>query len=298
MLAALATAAVPTLRPVGVRKTSVPEPDVVAVEIEDHQGNRWTTREPQTEAAATALDRELEVWHQLTTSTVPELPFRVPQLAGRAPGRHGFEVAIHQQMVGTPIDITSLEPLDDLVGAIAHGVATLHTVPAALMKSANLPHFSPEDYRQRRLDEVHRAASTGYVPNQLLARWELALEDPKRWRFIPCLTHGDLVSDYVLTSGGRLQAIISWSEARVADPADDLAWVLSGAPESTALRFLDVYRTATGVEDEHLSFRARLAAELSIARYLLHGATSGQETVISEARDMLADLAEEVQSIG
>lgn len=276
----------------------VPEPAVTAVEIEDHQGNRWSVREPENDTSAAVLDRELEIWHKLSRSTVPELPFRVPELAGRIRGRGGFDIAVHQHMVGTPVDITSLQPRDELVGAIAHALATLHSVPAALLKAADVPHYSPEEYRQRRLDEVHRAASTGFVPNQLLSRWELALEDTKKWRFIPCVTHGDLVSDYVLASGGRLQALISWSETRVADPADDLAWILSGAPESTALRFLEVYRSAADVDDEHLSFRARLAAELSIARYLLHGATAGEDAVVAEARDMLADLAEEVQSIG
>jgi aminoglycoside phosphotransferase (APT) family kinase protein len=72
------------------------------------------------------------------------------------------------------------------------------------------------------------------------------------------LTHSDLAPEHVLVDGdGRLTAVIDWSDARISDPAIDLAgaWLFRDA--SFAERVLDRYR---GPRDPELAIRARYLA--------------------------------------
>lgn len=69
------------------------------------------------------------------------------------------------------------------------------------------------------------------------------------------LTHSDLTPEHVLVDErGHLAAVIDWSDARISDPALDLAgaWLFGGA--GFAGRVLDLYR---GPRDPELALRAR-----------------------------------------
>jgi aminoglycoside phosphotransferase (APT) family kinase protein len=48
------------------------------------------------------------------------------------------------------------------------------------------------------------------------------------------LVHADLGPDHVLEQEGRLSGVIDWSDARVGDPAIDLAWALHATPPNFA----------------------------------------------------------------
>jgi aminoglycoside phosphotransferase (APT) family kinase protein len=63
------------------------------------------------------------------------------------------------------------------------------------------------------------------------------------------LVHGDLGPAHLLSQDGELTGVIDWTDARIGDPALDLAWVLYGAPEP----FAEALATTYGVTDEELS---------------------------------------------
>ena len=59
---------------------------------------------------------------------------------------------------------------------------------------------------------------------------------------------------------------------------------------------LEAYSLArTERADSHLAARATLASELALARWLLYGVRTGDDEVVTDARRMLADLADLVQ---
>jgi hypothetical protein len=85
--------------------------------------------------------------------------------------------------------------------------------------------------------------------------------------------------------------MLEWSEARVADPADDFAWLANGADASALESVLEAYANARRTTpDRDLARRARLAGELSLARWLLHGTTVDDDEVVRDAVAMLTDL--------
>jgi macrolide phosphotransferase len=83
---------------------------------------------------------------------------------------------------------------------------------------------------------------------------------------------------------------------RVADPADDLAWLVAAAPAEATESVLEAYaHHRRDAPDRDLVRRARLSGELALARWLLHGVTTGEEAVVTDAVAMLTDLEASLQ---
>jgi aminoglycoside phosphotransferase (APT) family kinase protein len=90
--------------------------------------------------------------------------------------------------------------------------------------------------------------------------------EPGRWAS-PKLVHGDLGPAHLLcrpTHG--LVAVIDWSDARLGDPATDLAWLLHGLDGRLSGPLLD----RLDVDDPALD-RARLRHQLGPWWEVLHG---------------------------
>jgi macrolide phosphotransferase len=314
VLAALASVAVPGLVPVGARSLGRDgEADVDVAEVRDDQGRAWVVRAPRTPAAAALLEQE---WRFLGTLT-GRLPFAVPLLSGSATLADGSRAGVHRALEGAPVDVPGLEPGPGLAAALGRALAAVHDLPIRLAEEAELPVYTAAEYRDRRMAELDRAAATGHVPPGLLGRWERALEEAGAWRFTPCVVHGDVAAENVLvvpggagdttrdgtgdrtgdgTGGGdrqpgRVSALLGWGQTRVADPADDLAWLVASASEATTESVLEAYaHTRQEAPDHDVLRRARLAGELALARWLLHGVTAGDDKVVADAIGMLADL--------
>lgn len=268
------------------------EYDVAVVTAAD--GTQWEVRAPQTTMAGAALEAEMELLESLALyQEAGVLPFAVPRIAGSALLPEGGRAVVHKHIVGTPLDIEALHPGPGLAADLGRTLAAVHELPASVVEACGLPSYTAEVYRDRRLVELDEAAATGRVPTALLRRWEAALEDVALWRFRPVVVHGDLAAEQVLVAGGRVAAITGWSDARVADPADDLAWLLVAAPPEAVDSIMEAYQLRrTELQDPRLVDRALLVGELALARWLLHGVRQHLPEIVADAEAMLADLDE------
>jgi aminoglycoside phosphotransferase (APT) family kinase protein len=233
------------------------------------------------------MDAECDLIKQLTSW----LPFGLPRAEGSAPPPTGGRAVVHRRLPGRPIRPLELLHRPGLATAYGSAVAAIHDLPVRLIEDAGLPVYSAEEYRFRRLAEVDRAAATGQVPTRLLTRWEHAVEEVGAWRFVPCCVHGDLAGDNVLVEAETVTGIMEWSETRVADPADDLAWLAIGTTEPALDGVLAAYIAARREPpDPSLRRRARLSGEFALARWLLHGVNTDDSAIVDDAVQMLADL--------
>lgn len=287
-LAALACAAVKGLEPVTSRDHAGPGKDDLDVAVvADDVRREWVVRSPRNAAAGARLEAE----GRLLTALAARLPYAVPQVEGSAQLPEGGRAVVHRTLLGAPVDLAVLTPEGPLTAALGHALASLHGIPEELLEDVGLPGYTADEYRLRRLAEVDRAAGSGHVPAALLARWERALEEAGAWRFVPCVVHGDLAPENVLVDGDRVTGILEWAETRIADPADDFAWLASGCAPPTLRAVIGAYTEARRIApDPDLARRARLAAELAVARWLLHGVSTDDATVVEDAVGMLADL--------
>ncbi|MFN8082594.1 MAG: phosphotransferase [Kineosporiaceae bacterium] len=288
-LAALACASVVGLEPVTVRDLDHPDVDIDAALVVDTIDRQWVVRSPRSTAAGARMDAE----SKLVEVLFGWVSFGVPRVAGSAPLPEGGRALVYRAVGGAPLQPAMLTTVPTLASAVGRALATVHDLPTRLVADAGLPVYEAEEYRERRLAEVDRAAATGHVPPSLLSRWEKALEEAGAWRFVPAVVHGDLDGDTLRVEGTQLAGIIDWAQARVADPADDFAW-LANAVDSSA--FESVMATYTlrrrTTPDAALVRRARLAGELSLVRWLLHGTSTDDASVVDDAVGMLTALEE------
>ncbi len=299
-LAALATVAVPGLDAFDVRRPPQQDTDLDVAVVVDANRHRWVVRAPTGPGAGAALEAEVNLLEPLAAAVDRGLlPFDVPRVAGHAYLPEGGRAFVHPALPGRPLRLEMLRPGPGLAASLGRAVAAVHELPPSLVGDLGLPMYDARTYRQRRLAELDEAARTGRVPATLLRRWEERLEDVSLWRFRPTVVHGDLTAENVLVADGAVSAIQSWREVKVADPADDLSWLLVGAPEDALDSVMEAYQLRrTELTDPYLADRALLAGELALARWLLHGVRSADADVVADAVQMLDELDEFTRSTG
>lgn len=296
-LAALASAAVPGLNPARVRApTDAEHSEYDVAFVDDDRGMRWVVRAPRRVAAALSLEAEARVLAELRR----RLPVAVPEPAGFVSLPEGGRAVIYPLLAGEPLAPGDLAPGTGLALQIGRIIGALHEVPPGVFDEAGVPSYSADEYRQRRMAELDIAARTGDLPAALLARWERSLEDVGLWRFVATPIHGDLAAAHVLVDRvgarepvpARVSGLTDWAEACVADPADDLAWVVLSEDPDVVDTVLEAYAMARREQpDRHLLERARLAGELALVRWLNAGVAADDSAVVDEAHQAIRSLA-------
>ncbi|PPK98758.1 aminoglycoside phosphotransferase (APT) family kinase protein [Kineococcus xinjiangensis] len=293
-LAALATAAVRGLDVVAAGPGDGDGGDYAVAVVVDAERREWVVRAPARPAAGAALDTELQLLRRLAG----RLPFAVPVQEGAVELPEGGQCLVHRKLPGAALHPEDVQPGPGLAAALGGAIAAVHRLDPQVLAEAGAPVYESEEYRLRRLSELDRAAATGHVPPRLLTRWEVLMEDVPRWRFAPLPVHGDLMGEHVLAEGTRVVGMQGWTEAKVADPADDFAWLAVGADADALESVLEAYAHARGeAPDPHLLHRARLAGELALARWLLLGVRLDDEEIVEDARRMLLDLDEHADAV-
>ncbi|SDP03141.1 Predicted kinase, aminoglycoside phosphotransferase (APT) family [Arthrobacter sp. ok909] len=298
-LAAVATAAVPGLTPTAVSSAPDDPADFDAALLLDSEGKRWRVRSPRHAEASARLETEFLVLRAFAPGIRAELPFLMPTVAGTV--RQGqLSTFVYSHLAGATRsldDLSSGSPA--LAREIGAALAAIHDLPRSIVSNADLPSYTPNEFRQRRLNELDQAATTGKIPPLLLRRWEHAMEDVSLWRFNPCVVHGDLHEDNLLVDGHRVTAVTGWTDLRIGDPADDMAWLVASNEQDFVNAVLDHYTSSRrDVPDAHLLRRAALSAEFALAQYLVKGMAAGNQDMIDEAESMLAALADDVAEYG
>ncbi|GAA3295179.1 hypothetical protein GCM10017708_32040 [Arthrobacter citreus] len=291
----MASAAVPGLAPTGVAGSPDDAADFDAAVLVDEAGKQWRVRSPKHVDASMRLETELLVLRAFVPAVRAELPFALPHVAGTV--RQGdLCTFVYSHLPGSTRDIDSLVaeggtlPLE-----VGRAMAAIHGLPQDLVNNADLPSYSANEFRQRKLNELDQAATTGKIPPVLLRRWEHALEDVTLWRFNPSVVHGDLHEDNLLVSNGRISAVTGWTDLRIGDPADDFAWLVAANDPTFTEAVLAAYNAARSeTPDPHLIRRAALSAEFALAQWLVRGVAAENPAMIAEAEEMLATLEADI----
>jgi aminoglycoside phosphotransferase (APT) family kinase protein len=298
-LAAVATAAVPGLTPTAVSSAPDDPADFDSALLLDSEGKRWRVRSPRHAEASARLETEFLVLRAFAPAIRAELPFLMPTVAGSV--RLGsLSTFVYSHLGGSTRSVEELTAGPDaLAREIGVALAAIHDLPRAIVSNADLPSYTPNEFRQRRLNELDQAATTGKIPPALLLRWEHALEDVSLWRFNPSVVHGDLHEDNLLVEGSRVTAVTGWTDLRIGDPADDFAWLVASNEHDFVDAVLAAYTAGRRDKpDKHLLRRAALSAEFALAQYLVKGIAAGDATMVAEAEEMLATLASDIAEHG
>ncbi|MEV7660962.1 macrolide 2'-phosphotransferase [Paenarthrobacter sp. NPDC089316] len=295
-LAAIATAAVPGLAPTATAYSPDDDADFDSALLLDAEGKRWRVRSPRHPEASTRLETEFMVLRAFAPAIRAELPFHVPTIAGTV--RQGaLTTFVYAHLQGSVLSIEELSASSQaLAKEIGAALAAVHDLPLSLVTNADLPSYSANEFRQRKLNELDQAATTGKIPATLLRRWEHALEDVALWRFNTSVVHGDLHEDNLMVQDDTVTAITGWTDLRIGDPADDFAWLVASNESSFVEAVLAHYTQARReTPDAHLLRRAALLAEFALAQYLVKAMAAGHQSMTAEAESMLQALASDIE---
>jgi aminoglycoside phosphotransferase (APT) family kinase protein len=86
------------------------------------------------------------------------------------------------------------------------------------------------------------------------------------------LAHADLGPEHILVADGKVAGVIDWTDARVTDPAIDLAWLLNGTPVPVAAAIAEAYGA-----DESMRRRAYAWHQLGPWHEVLYGFDTGED---------------------
>jgi aminoglycoside phosphotransferase (APT) family kinase protein len=184
--------------------------------------------------------------------------------------------AAYRKLEGRPLDPEAARGTHGSVLAAELGgfLAALHAFPRASAVRAGLADVDASVWleQQRGLaercesqvmplldaDERRRAQT---VFTEFFSSWDGLLE--------LVLVHADLGPAHILRVGSTVSGVIDWSDARLGDPALDLAWLLYG----TGIRFADglLGAYASGETDAALRRRARFYHRLGPWHEVLYG---------------------------
>lgn len=298
-LAAVASAAVPGLNLTACAAEHDDAADFQSALLLDSDGRRWRVRSPKHAEASTRLETELAVLRAFSPAVRAELPFLMPTVAGTV--RQGpLSTFVYSHLSGHPRSVEQLVSGGAVVAReLGASMAAIHDLPPALVSGADLPSYTANEFRQRKLNELDQAATTGKIPAALLRRWEHALEDVALWRFSPSVVHGDLHEDNILLEGSRVMAVIGWTDLRVGDPADDFAWLVAVNDHGFVDKVQEAYSAARKeAPDRHLLRRAALSAEFALAQWLVKGVSTSNPTIVAEAEGMLRALEHDIATYG
>jgi hypothetical protein len=110
--------------------------------------------------------------------------------------------------------------------------------------------------------------------------------DGAKLSFTPSVMHGDLAPEHVLcNTAGLITGVIDWTDARIGDPAVDLAWLVHGTDSEFAGAVLGSYPA----KDPAMVERARFYYQVVPWHVLLFGLEERRAELIESG---LADVRE------
>ncbi|MCX7521947.1 phosphotransferase [Microbacterium sp. STN6] len=293
-LAALATSAVAGLDVAGARSFSNSGAgDYDSALLTSRDGAEYLIRIPTTQAAETEQSADLVALRALTTGVRGRLPFDVPTYLGQTP-IGGTRALVYEFLHGRHVSVDDITVDDGLAASVGRALAAVHRLPTAFIAEAGLPSLSAAECHSSTLSLIEAAVSTGHVPTGLRDRWREAAADDASWQFQPTVINGALTADSLLVEGATVTGVLGWSALRVGDPARDLHWILAMSSDA-ADAALEAYAAARQVStDRHFTQRAMLYAELEVARWLLHGRETHDQSIVDDAVEMMDGLVDQV----
>ncbi|MFN4002026.1 phosphotransferase [Microcella sp.] len=290
-LAALATSAVDGLDVTHAAALGSAGGEVDSALLSARDGRTLVIRVPRTAAAESEQSADLVAIRALSDGVRARLPFGVPRMLGQAP-IDGTRAIVSEFVDGSPVRLDAITP--GIAASMGRAIAAIHALPTSVVADVGLPQLRAIDVMREAVTTLDRAAATGLVPAALLRRWEVAAEDSALWQFTPTVINGSLSAASFLVVGDSVTGLLGWARLQVGDPARDLFWMLGSSDPDVPETGFDAYHQARGVHDREIGRRAVFAAELELARWLLHGTERRSTEIVDDAVGMLHALLDRV----
>lgn len=250
-------------------------------------------RIPNTPHAEVMLSAEVLGLAALSDGARELLPVEVPETLGLT--RAGDTRAVVTTFLpGNTVQAADIASDAILLESLSQTLASIHELPISLVQRNGLPVRSAADVREQTARIVDRAAATHLLPETVFRSWSDSLQADSLWDFAPCVVHGSLNAEQFRVSNDTVVGLLGWDALAVADPAADFTWLFD-AGASTYESVLAHYSANRGVSgSQSLRERARLYHQLEVAKWLLHGVDTHDQSIIDDSVTMLDQLVDRI----
>jgi aminoglycoside phosphotransferase (APT) family kinase protein len=208
------------------------------------------------------------------------VPVPRPELSQSNPAR----AVRYRKLPGTGLD----EHLDGphrlaLANSLGRFLGELHDFPVPLAREFGVRAYDPSSWLEQFRIFYANARLHAFPllnPRERMRATDLIesyVTDDAKLSFTPSLMHGDLAPEHVLCdTGGLITGVIDWTDARIGDPAVDLAWLVHGTDDEFAAAVLASYPANGPAMIE----RARFYYQVVPWHVLLFGLEEGRTELI------------------
>ncbi len=227
-------------------------------------GKELSVRLPRHAGAMTQARKEAEWLPRLA----PHLPLAVPELL--AVGEPGFGYpwpwAVSRWLDGEVATVETLSGSHEAATTLAEFLTALHRFDAEATEDLTGRPLADRDTATRSaIAKVGDAFDTATMTEL----WDTAIAAPE-WDGPPTWFHGDFHTGNLLTTNGRLSAVIDFGELGTGDPACDLTIAFTLMSADTRATF----RTALGVDDATWTRGRGWALATGLNAYISHAAVN------------------------
>jgi aminoglycoside phosphotransferase (APT) family kinase protein len=236
----------------------------------------WVARVPRRATAEAALRQEVGLLARLDRHLPSPVP-QVERVSAASP-----TCIVTRRIAGNQASGHRQTAVD-----LGRFLASLHALP---VESLPVPPTSVGDWRaahEQRLAQFEEHvfplldADERHSAKRLFASVE--------FDFDPTLVHGDLGPEHVLcTADGHIAGVIDWGDARVGDPAIDLAWALYGVGRAFAAAVTHAYGDLQPAVRARAAFYHRRGPWYQVLYGLERGRTELVRSGLTGLRERLA----------
>lgn len=251
MLAALASAAMPSIVMAGVRDSERANDtdDAAGIDqavMQDAAGRMYDIYACDTEDGRKRLTGRVQAARTLERAKDPGgLGFALDTVLAFVDGKEKSTltggatvmVAAHNDGVARPLDLLTL----DDCAAMGTAIGAIHRLRPNFLQAESYPVFSTGQIRAQLTAWIKRLRQAGHVPPEITSSWGRIIETEGLWSFVTCPVHGGFSDGDVLFSGATITAVTNWQNMQVNDPARDLAWIFGKLDEDHRNAVLAAY---------------------------------------------------------
>ncbi|MCI1220168.1 MAG: phosphotransferase [Bifidobacterium sp.] len=305
MLAALASAAMPSIAVAGTRDSEQGNATDEATNIDsaivqDTSGTLYDVFASATPEGKERLTRRVHAANTLSQAREPGglgfsldnvLAFEDGASSKGSTGGTAVLVATHHEGQARPLDLLTL----DDCASVGTAIGAIHRLRPGFLQEAQRPAFSTGQIRAQLTAWIRRLRQAGHVPSSITTSWSNIIETEGLWSFATCTVHGGFSSGDILFSGSTITAVTNWQDMQMNDPARDLAWVFAKLDEDHRNAVLTSYGRMLGSRlDDLIMLRANLWLQMEQVGEFIQALNRADNAKIMQFKAQVEHLAHQL----
>lgn len=308
MLAALTSAAMPSIAVAGVRDSEQSNATdesygIAQAVVQDAAGKLYDVLTCDTDKGRARLRSRVHAAQTLEFAKDPGgLGFGLDRVLAFEPGEddqsvtgsNAVVVAVHHDGESRPLGLLTL----DDCSSVGTAIGAIHRLRPGFLKENRYPVFTTGQIRAQLTSWIKRLQQAGHIPAEITGSWSRILETEGLWSFSTCPVHGGFSDGDFLFSGSAITAVTNWQDMQVNDPARDLAWVFSKLDEGHRNAVISAYGRMLGARlDDLIMLRANLWLQMEQVGEFIQALNAADNMKIMQFKAQVERLAHQLSDV-